>query len=598
MAAPMEDRLPRKLAAILYADVAGYSRLTGEDEDATHRALRDHLELIASTVESRGGQVMHYAGDAALAQFSAVVDAVSSALAVQNELQVRNEGLPDDRKVRFRIGVNLGDVIEDRGDIYGDGVNVAARLEALAEPGGVCVSDAIRTAMGTTLLCEYVFIGEHSVKNIKEPVRAYRVFEHASKSATSKPSFSKGGGVAAQPRIGKSSIAIKPFSTIGADTEQGQLADGLTTGIMVAFTRLPGLTLIQDESPSMVESKRLTSGELGDRFQVRYVLKGSIQKYGDRIRVTAELIEVATGRTQWAEKYDREFLDFGGFFDIQDDITEEIVTALDVKLLSGEAARLVRRAFKNPTALDHYVHGEELLWHATMKLEFREAEHMFEEVIRLQPDSGVGYAAAALTYWVEVVSGLSNTPSRTLDRAVERAREALNRDDVTGYAHLVLAHVHLQRRNFDEAMAEATSAVSDRPSCPASYALKAAALTYVGRPDEAVEFAQYATRLSPVHPPMFPAILAHALYDCGRNEEAVAAAKSAIELRETDVDPHLLLAASEVAMEHPEEARSIPEKVLNLAPDFNLMEFGETQPYKEHKHLNRLLDHLRSAGFQ
>ena len=201
----MDDRLPRKLAVILYADVAGYSRLTGEDEDATHRALRAYLELIASEIESQRGQVMHYAGDAVLAQFSAVVDALSSALAIQNELEVRNEKLPDDRQVRFRIGVNLGDVIEDRGDIYGDGVNVAARLEALAEPGGVCIFDAIRTAVGSRLPYEFFFIGEHKVKNIKEPVRAYRVLEQSSASTTATEEV-------IPQKFGKPSIAVKPFS--------------------------------------------------------------------------------------------------------------------------------------------------------------------------------------------------------------------------------------------------------------------------------------------------------------------------------------------------------------------------------------------------
>jgi class 3 adenylate cyclase/tetratricopeptide (TPR) repeat protein len=592
----MEERLPRKLAAILYADVAGYSRLTGEDEDATHRVLREYLELITSTVESRRGQVMHFAGDAVLAQFSAVVDAVSAALAIQTVLQGRNEMLADDRKVEFRIGVNLGDVIEDRGDIYGDGVNVAARLEALSEPGGVCISDAIRTAIGSNLPYEFVFIGEHSVKNIKEPVRAYRVLEQGSTSNASIPSLPS--AKMSHPSFGKPSIAVKPFAPMGRDEEQQQLADGLTNGISVALTRLPGLIFINDESPSLVESKRLTIQELAARLNVRYVLKGNIQKFGNKIRVSAELIEVSTSQVQWAGQFDRTLKDLGDFFAIQDDITEEIVTALDVKLLSGEAARLVRRAFKDPTALEYYFRGEDLLWRATMRLEFREAERLFEETIRLQPDSPVGYAAAALTYWVEVISGLSDSPDRALDQAVERAHEAIDRNDVTGYAHLVLAHVHLQKRNFDDAMTEATRAVLDRPSCPAAYALKAAVLTYTGRPDEAIEFAQYATRLTPVHPPMIPAILASALYGSGRYEEAAAAAQAAIELRETDVDPYLVLAASKTAKGSPEEARLAAEKVLELNPDFSLAKFSKSQPYKKRKQLSQLLDHLRGAGFK
>jgi len=279
------------------------------------------------------------------------------------------------------------------------------------------------------------------------------------------------------------------------------MADGLTNGVVAALTRVPALILVEDGTSSMIESRGMTIQELGQRFQVRYALKGSFQKYGDRVRVNAELVEVATGKILWADNLDRVLRDYSDFFALQDEISEEIVTSLDVKLLSGEAARLVRRAFEDPVALEHYARGEELLWRASLKLEFREAERLFNETIRLQPQSPVGYAAVALTYWVEVVAGLSDTPTRTLERAAERARQAIDREDVTGYAHLVLAHVHLHEREFEKAMAEATSAVSDRPSCPAAYALKAAVFIYVGQPAEAIEFAQYAVRLTPVHPP-------------------------------------------------------------------------------------------------
>ena len=587
----MEDRLPRKLAAILYADVAGYSRLTGEDEDTTHRTLRDYLTLIASRIEAQRGQVMHYAGDAVLAQFSAVVDALGSALAIQNELKGKNQNLPDDRKVQFRIGVNLGDVIEDRGDIYGDGVNVAARLEALAEPGGVCISDAVRTAVGSRLPYEYVFIGEHNVKNIKEPVRVYRVFEQGSASVTSNKQV-------VSQKFGKPSIAVRPFSTISTDTEHRHMTDGLTNGVIAALTRVPALILVEDGSSSMVESRGMAVQELGQRFQVRYVLKGSFQKYGDRVRVNAELIEVATGKIIWAGNLDRMIQNYSDFFALQDDISDEIVTTLDVKLLGGEAARLVRRAFEDPVALEHYARGEELLWRANVNLEFREVERLFNETIRLQPKSPVGYAALALTYWAEVVAGLSDTPASTLERAAEQARLAIDREDVTGYAHLVLAHVYLREREFENAMREATSAVSDRPSCPAAYALKAAVLIYVGHPDKAIEYAQYSVRLTPVHPPMFPAILAIAFYGSGKYQEAITASHAAIELRATDVDSYLTLAASNVATDCPEQARSAADKILELVPNFNLAEFGETQPYREQKHLDRLLDHLRNAGLQ
>ncbi len=586
---PMDERLPRKLAAILYADVAGYSRLTGEDEDATHRTLREYLDLIASTIESHRGQVMHYAGDAVLAQFTAVLDALSSAVTIQNELQTRNEALPDERKVRFRIGVNSGDVIEDRGDIYGDGVNVAARLEALAEPAGICISDAVRTAIGNKLSVEYVFIGEQRVKNIAEPVRAYRVSEPGVSPATSPRQAGKDVATTLQP-LGKPSLAIKPFANISADPEQDYFVDGLTLDIKRALVKIPGLFLIEDESPSN-ESKQMTAPELGRRFDVRYVLRGSIRKSGDRIRVNAELIETTTGQHLWAERYDRELRDL---FAMQDEITEEIVTAMDVKLISGEEARFTRKAFKNPAALECLYRGVQVMY-ASTKEELHEAQHLFEETIRLEP-TAVGYACAAMAYWWEVFSGLSDTPSRPMERAMELAREALGLEDTTGYPYLILAHIHLLNREYDQAIAEANHAVWARPSCNGAYSLKASVLNYLGRSAEAIELARYAVRLTPIYPPMYPAILASAYYGCDRHEEAVAAAKASIDLNEHNVAPYLSLAASNTALGRTEEARWAVKEVVRVTPAFSLTAFAESQPYKDQKVLERLIAQLSSAG--
>ena len=592
----MNDRLPRKLVAILYADVAGYSRLTGEDEDATHRVLTNYLDLISAAIESHGGQINHYAGDAVLAQFSAVLDALSTSIAIQTELRNRNANLPDERKVQFRIGLNLGDVIEDRGDIYGDGVNVAARLEGLAEPGSVCISDAVRTAIGNKLPLQYVFLGEHRVKNIEEPVRAYRVSEDGTGSGAGLHTADRSSETRNSLFFGKPSIAVKPFEDIGADAERDRLGYTFTSGIGVALTRVPGLAHVQDESPAMNDTKQMTEREIGRRFNVQYVLKGSVRKLGDRIRVSVELLEVASGKYMWAENLDREIRDVGDFFGVQDEVIEEIVTALDVKLLGGEAIRLVRRALKDPVALERYYQGEELLWRSTMKLEFREAQRLFEETIDLEPESPVGYAAGALTYWVEVLSGLSDEPAHSLNHATQLAHEAIRLDDVTGYAHMVLAHIHLNRKEYDEAMLEATKAVTDRPSCPAAYSIKASVLTYLDRASEAVDFAQYAIRLTPIYPPMYPAVLASAYYGCERFEEAVAASKEAIDLKSNNVSPYLYLAASNIALDREDEARNASKKLLEIEPNFSVAEFVESQPYKEPKTLEKLVARLNDAG--
>ena len=584
----MEDRLPRKLAAILYADVAGYSRLTGDDEDSTHRTLRKHLDLISNIIESHHGQVMHYAGDAVLAKFSAVVDAVSSATDIQQQLGIGNVKLPDHRKVQFRIGVNLGDVIEDRGDIYGDGVNVAARLEALAEPAGICISDAVRAAIGNKLPFSYMFIGEQLVKNITEPVRAYRVLEPGSS-----PTLPVAGqGLPVLPSIGKPSIAIKPFENIGTDPGQDYFVDGLTWDIHIALVKLPELFLIEGESSSK-DPKQMTVQEFGSMLGVRYVLKGGVRRSRERVRINAELVEVSTGRNVWGERYDGELHDL---FAIQDEITEEIVTAMDIKLVSGESARYRRSQIKIPEARDCLYRGEQLMYSST-KQEVQEAQHLYEEVIRLEPTSSLGYAMAAMVYWWEVYRGLSDNPSKALARAEALARESLGMEDTSGYAHLVLAHTHLQRREFPAALIEATHGVTKRPSCNGAYSLKANILIYLGRSSEAIELAEYAVRLVPVNPPMYPAILASAYHGCDRHEEAITAALSSIELDNNNIDSNLVLAASCAALGRSDKAREARQEVLRLKPEFNLKEFAKTQPYKDQEGLDRLTTQLIDAGF-
>ena len=271
----------------------------------------------------------------------ALLIAVQSADLIQREMAARNAQMPQDRRIDFRIGIHLGDVILEGDDIYGDGVNVAARLEALAEPGGVCVSGAVHDAIGNKLPIQFEYMGQQHVKNIDKSVRAFRLCEPPGASAQQARQ-----PVRAAPQSHPNlSLAVKPFDNLSNDPEQDQIADGLSNGILAALTRVPGLTLISDESPALRRSKRMTVQELAQSFDVQYVLKGSLRKLGNRMRVIAELMQVSSGQVIWADQFDRQLDDLAGLFDIQDEITEEIVTAMDVKLLSGEAARWVRRCF-------------------------------------------------------------------------------------------------------------------------------------------------------------------------------------------------------------------------------------------------------------
>ncbi len=334
----MSDNLPRKLAAIFYADVAWYSRLTGEDEDATHRALRVYLDVIAELVKEHRGRVVHYAGDAVLAMFEAVVDAVSCAEMVQQRLGERNAVLPESRQVHFRIGVNLGDVIEDRGDIYGEGVNVAARLENIAYPGGICVSAAVYEQVKGKLDSAFEDMGEQELKNINDRVRVYRVTPTSPPASAPVPKENFEALTGEQLELpDRPSIAVLPFQNMSGDPEQEHFADGMSEDIITVLARMPDLVVIARNSTFVYKARAVDVREVGRELGVAFVLEGGIRKSGERLRITAQLVDALSGDHIWAERYDRTLDDI---FAIQDDITREISVALSVKLTYGDEVRV------------------------------------------------------------------------------------------------------------------------------------------------------------------------------------------------------------------------------------------------------------------
>ncbi|MCP4186467.1 MAG: hypothetical protein GY763_02575, partial [Gammaproteobacteria bacterium] len=412
--------LPGNLATILYADVARHSHLVDENEDETHRTLCHYLDLINTHVNECDGRVMYSAGDAVLAQFTDAVDALSCALMVQHELDDLNQSLDESRQVCFRIGVNSGDVIEDHDDVYGEGVDVAIRLEALAQLGGVCVSDTVRQGVSSRISADFQFIGEQQVKNIAEPIRAYYVAEPGTRvNQTEKPAQVNVLTPLVVP--GKPSLVVKPFVNLSTEAEQDFFAEGLTREICTALVKIPSLFLAWDESPAAHISRDMSVSELGRRFGVRFVLSGGIRRQGDRVRVNAELVEAQSGQCVWADRFDRELKDL---FLVQDEITEEIVTAMDVKLVHGEAARFMRKAVTSPAALEAMYQGWHALYQGTSRQDIREAQHLFEEVIRLEPEAGFAYASASLAYWAEAGFGRVIVDSPLLDRSTELARRA------------------------------------------------------------------------------------------------------------------------------------------------------------------------------
>ncbi|MEE8395581.1 MAG: adenylate/guanylate cyclase domain-containing protein, partial [bacterium] len=412
-----EGRVQRKLAAILCADVQGYSRLMGADEEGTLRALAASRKIFFRQIERYRGRVVNAPGDSVLAEFPSVVDAVGAAVEIQRGLAEEHAAQPEEQRMVFRIGVNLGDVMVEDDAIYGDGVNIAARLEALADGGGVCISGSVYDQVKNKLDFTLESLGEKKVKNIAEPVRAYRV-------------VLPGGGAAAQPQSAQPktsataadgppplpevpSIAVLAFNNMSGDPEQEYFSDGISEDIITDLAKISGLLVIARNSSFAYKGRSVDLRQVGRELGVRYVLEGSVRKGGDRARITAQLIEARTGAHLWAERYDRKLEDV---FAVQDEITEEIVTALDVKLARGEQARIWRKALKNPEARDLFYRAREAITHLSRE-RLAETRRLYQRVVELEPESPAGYVGEAWIHWWESWRGWSDSPQQSMQRA-------------------------------------------------------------------------------------------------------------------------------------------------------------------------------------
>jgi TolB-like protein/class 3 adenylate cyclase/Flp pilus assembly protein TadD len=573
------DRLPRKLAAILYADVAGYSRLTGKDEDTTHRRLSEYLDLIADHIARHGGHVMHYAGDAVLAMFDAVADAVLCAAQIQRSLEIHNADLPEEQKVRFRIGVNLGDVIEDRGDIYGDGVNVAARLESLAEPGGICIAGSIHDAVGTRLPLEYEFMGEQQVKNIEQPVRAYSARVSIGSELPQPASISKPkkvsrtpflttvasvvllmvGGVLTWlhpwqlreesvsierlsfPLANKPSIAVLPFTNISDDPKQEYFVDGITDDLITDIAKLSGLFVIARNSVFTYKGRGVKVAKVAEELGVRYVLEGSVRRTGDQVRINAQLIDAATGGHLWAERYDGTLTNV---FDLQDQVTRRIVAALEVKLTGHEQAHETVVETTVPEAYDAFLHGWSHYRRQTPE-DFSKARDYFEQALQLDENYSRAHAALAALFWETHIRVWQ--PALRLDvvgvkkRALQYLDQAMAAP--TALALVVGADMSIWRGQFDEAIRQATRAIALVPNDAHAQLELAKFLIFAGQPRDALEFIANAKRLDPHGKARQQYIRGLMEFGMERFEAAAASLENALQLNPDFARPAAILAA-------------------------------------------------------
>ena len=619
----MEERLPRKLAAILYADVAGYSRLTGVDEDSTHRTLSEYLDLISVAIEAHHGQVMHYAGDAVLAQFVAVLDALACAVAIQNELQARNQELPDERKVQFRIGVNSGDVIEDRGDIYGDGVNVAARLESLAEPGGVCISQAVRTAVGNTLPFEYDNIGAQKVKNIEEPVLAYHVMldGYTASSRSRKSLGRKIGTVAgitilvcslatlvwiapwttqdqavsseqADTRISdQPSIAVLPFQLLSDEPGQDYFSDGVTNDIITDLSKFSNLLVIASTSVFTYKDKPANVRQIGRELGVRYVLEGSVQKAGNSVRINAQLIDATTDHHLWADRYDFEI---DNIFRIQDEITSTVVSSLQVILTEEEQSRGAIRHTDVIEAYDLYLRGRTYLT-GTRKAHSK-ARELFNQAIKLDPEFAAAYAEKSFTYFSSFIMPMSRDP-KVVKGAYEAAERAVALDDSLPLAHARLAWAYFSTRQHAKAVASARRAVALGPNDAEANAQLGNILNWSGKPEEGKQYLERAMRLNPHYPFYYLFYLGHSYYLLEDNEKAIELMNRVVTRAPyfLPVRRHLAVLYSENGSK--KEAMEQTKEILRIFPGASIEDERARCFYRwTPKLMTRFFDGLRQSG--
>ena len=591
------ERLPRKLAAILYADVAGYSRLTGEDEDATHRTLSEYLDLIATSVESHRGQVMHYAGDAVLAKFDAVVDALSSADAAQKILAARNAGLPDARKLHFRIGVNLGDVIEDRGDIYGDGVNVAARLESLADPGGICISESVHTAVGQRLSLEYLDIGEQVVKNIAKPVRAYKVFadsEGASNVAAPE-----------QPTLElpeKPSIAVLPFTNMSSDPEQEFFSDGITEDIITSLSHFSGLFVIARNSSFSYKGEAVNIRQIAKELGVRNVLKGNIQRAANRIRINAQLLDAETASHIWAERFDRNVDDI---FELQEEITRQIVGSIAPQIEIAEVERGRRLPAANLTSYELSLKAQALFYdwvRSGNPILMGEALEVAQAALDSDPRNSHALWIKAYSYAMQYLYRWGPDPDESLALARDTTERLIHVDSSNPKAYMTRGLVYTFSREYDAAIANFRRAFALNPNFVMNLLVMAWGESLAGLTEEAREHAELALRLSPRDLDLWLGDAYLALFQAsfaeGDFEEAIKFGVLAIQMTPKAPIRRALMIACCAYTDDPAGATRHARELKSFAPDFipSILS-GAMKLYKMPEHNELLINGLRKAGF-
>ena len=623
--------MERRLAAILAADMVGYSRLMATDEAGTLRRHKaHHSELIDPKITEYGGRVVKTTGDGVLVEFPSVVDALRCAVTIQLAMPEREGAVPEEKRIAYRIGINLGDIIVEDNDIYGDGVNVTARLEALAEPGGICVSRTVVDHVKGKVSSDFDDLGEQSVKNIPEPVHVFRVLmmpEEAGEAVVEVSSakwwqrpvaaIALGGTVSLIAAIGimvwqpwtpvlevasvdsmafplpdKPSLAVLPFENLSDDPEQNFLVDGITENIITDLSRFTGLFVIARHSVFTYKGKPVKIQQVAEDLGVQYVLEGSVQRSADRLRINAQLIDALTGKHVWAERYDKDMSDI---FAVQDEVVQEIVSALggsQGELAEAATKRVKRKGTANLSAYETFLIGVEHK-HRFRKEDNAIAQRLFKQAINLDRQFAPAYVSLAWTHFLAYLYGWTESPAQSLEYAVQAAQAALELDSSDAEAHWVMADLHNSKGQDEKAMAEFNKALALNPNNADVLMDWGWNLSLWGRAEEGIAAIEKAMRLNPQHPEWYERGLGVATYTARHYEDAIAALNK---VKEHVRISRAYLAASYAQLNLIAEATAEMDETLKLDPDATVESIISLQPYRNSADRDHFRDGLRKAG--
>jgi adenylate cyclase len=622
------DAIKRKLTTILAADVEGYSRLMSADEEATLKVLKHYREIIDGLIAKHDGRIFGTGGDSVIAEFGSTVEAVRCAITMQEELRIRNAELAAEAQMKFRIGINVGDVMVEGDNLYGDGVNVAARLEGEAEAGGICISGSAFDQVKNKLSIGFEDIGPQQVKNIAEPVPAFRVVPGpvsvAAPTATLAAArrwrvpavaaavviiIAAGGLASWQPWItkveaasparlafplpDKPSIAVLPFANLSGDAKQDFLGDGITENITTALSRVPEMFVIPRTTTRVYKGKPVTVAQVAEELGVRYVLEGSVQQSGDQVRVTAKLIDAFKGHQIWTDQYDRELKNT---FALQDEITLNVLLELEVKLTDGARARGLSGGTKSLEAYQLLRQGMRINTRVTKETS-PEARRLFQQAVELDPNYAFGWNMIGWSHLVAANRRWSENPDEDRTRASELAHKALALDPSGGSPYMLLAAISAHERRYDEAVAYNEKAVALAPNSAVAAAQLGRVLSFAGRAEEALAPIQRVKRFSPITPAIllrWEGVVYHSL---GRHEEAITSFEAARVRNPKGVFARAWLALTYADIGQMEEAQIVAQEVLDLSPGFSAKGFANAvMSYKDRTKTEHNIGNMLKAG--